>query len=142
MIPNFTKEDVTLNCNIGIAALMGAIMRNYIVELIEHSLKGKEFQAEPELVDEIVRINNEIMNAVNKLTPAEIKKMNVKITIHCVRVAMAAYGVLLDSNIENVWMIFKAKKIPLLSDGKKEVLKFIREMRDCTGVSFDWRQGN
>src|SRR5665647_332841 len=94
-IPDFTKEDVTIHCNVGIMALVGAIMRTFIVELVEHSMKGKEFEAAPELVDEMVRINLEMMSMVNKFDFKKTEEMDADITIHCVPKAMAAYGILL-----------------------------------------------
>lgn len=141
-IPDFTKEDVTIHCNAGMMALVAAMMRTFIVELIERSTSGKEFEAAPELVNEIVRINHEMIGFVNKFDFKKTKEMNTDITIHCVPKAMAAYGILLDSNIENVWLIFEANKIPVLENGRQEIMKLIRQMRDCLGISYDWRKNN
>ena len=105
-------------------------------------MKGKEFEAAPELVDEMVRINLEMMSMVNKFDFKKTEEMDADITIHCVPKAMAAYGILLDCNIENIWQIFEANKVPLLKDGKKEIMMLIRQMRDCLGISYDWRKSN
>ena len=141
-IPDFTKEDVTIHCNAGIMALVAAMMRTFIVELIERSMRGKEFEAAPELVNEIVRINHEMISVVNKFDFKNTKEIGADITIYCVPEAMAAYGILLDGNIENVWLIFEANKIPLLENGKQEIMKLIRQMRDCLGITYDWRKNN
>ena len=140
--PDFITEEVTFRCNIGVMALVAFMMRNYIVDLIEQTASAEDFKMPPHFMLEVVRINNEMISFVNNFDFKKEKGEVAKVTIQCVPRAMAAYGILLDNNLENIWMIFESMKIPILPNGKKEIIKFIRQMRDCLGVSFDWRSAN